>query len=103
MVEMLCTTSVGHTRVVELLLAADANPHIKNSKAWTAVHSGASGGHFEAVLRLVQNGAAWRNSTDCNVLKTICRKTSYKCVQTQGMPAAFRIVVEVYCTILYKI
>ena len=71
-----CTA--GHTAVVEVLLAAGADHHIKNSKAWTAVQSAAGGGHFDAVLRLVQYGATWRNKTDCDVIKMLCRKSSYK-------------------------
>lgn len=63
------------------MLAAGADYNIKNSKAWSAVHSAAACGHFEAVLRLVQYGAAYRGRADCDVIKMICRKSSYKWVQ----------------------
>ncbi len=60
------------------MLAAGADHHIKNSKSWTAVHSAAACGHFEAVLRLVQYGASYRSKADCDVIKMICRKSSFK-------------------------
>ena len=69
----------GHVEVVEQLIAAGADSAIHNGKNWTAVHSAASGGHFEAVLRLVQSGAAWRPLRDLDVIKLLTRKTSLKC------------------------
>ncbi len=65
-------------RVVELLIAAGANVHIRNSKAFTGVGCAANNGHAEVVLRLVTSGAAWRNLPDVNVVRTVCRKTNYK-------------------------
>lgn len=73
----LCT---GHLKVVEVLIGAGADLHIKNSKALTAVGCAANNGQPEVVLKLVTNGAAWRNLPDVNVVKTICRKTNYKSV-----------------------
>lgn len=72
---MIC---IGHTKVVEILLSAGADLHIRNSKALTAVGSAANNGHAEAVLRLVSHGAAWRNLPDLNVVRVISRKTNYK-------------------------
>lgn len=66
--------------MVEALLEAGADPHIKNSKSWMAVHSAAACGHFEVVLQLVKHGASWRARADCDVIKLLCRKTSYKYV-----------------------
>lgn len=66
--------------MVELLIAAGADLHIKNSKAFTAVGCAANNGQPEVVLKLVSNGAAWRNLPDMNVVKTVCRKTNYKSV-----------------------
>ena len=57
---------------------ASADPNIRNSKSWTAVQSASANGHFEAVLRLVQHGASWRNKADCDVIKTLCRKSTFK-------------------------
>lgn len=68
----------GHLKVVERLIEAGADLHIKNSKAFTAVGCAANNGQPEVVLKLVSNGAAWRNLPDMNVVKTICRKTNYK-------------------------
>ena len=68
----------GHVEVLELLVGAGADLGIRNGKAWTAVHSAASAGHFEAVLRLVQGGAAWRPRPDLDVIKLLTRKTSLK-------------------------
>ena len=68
----------GHVEVLEHLVAAGADLAIRNGKAWTAVHSAASAGHFEAVLRLVQGGAAWRPRPDLDVIKLLTRKTSLK-------------------------
>lgn len=64
--------------MVEVLINAGADLHIKNSKALTAVGCAANNGQPEVVLKLVSNGAAWRNLPDVNVVKTICRKTNYK-------------------------
>lgn len=64
--------------VVEVLLAGGADVHIKNSKAWAAVHSAAAAGHFEPVLRLIQHGSAWRARADVDVIKMLMRKTSLK-------------------------
>ncbi|KAK9828842.1 hypothetical protein WJX72_002378 [[Myrmecia] bisecta] len=77
-------SSKGHLEVVEVLLKAGADPHIKNSKTWCAVHSAAGCGHFEVVLRLVQHGAVWRNRLDCDVIKMVCRKSSYKPSYVEG-------------------
>ena len=63
-----------------MLINAGADLHIKNSKALTAVGCAANNGQPEVVLKLVSNGAAWRNLPDINVVKTICRKTNYKSV-----------------------
>ena len=71
---------VGHNDAVEALLVASADPNIRNSKSWTAVQSASANGHFEAVLRLVQHGASWRNKADCDVIKTLCRKSTFKWV-----------------------
>lgn len=49
--------------IASKLLAAGADLHIKNSKAWQAVQSAASAGYFDLVLRLVQAGAQWRKTT----------------------------------------
>ncbi len=68
----------GHNDAVEALLVASADPNIRNSKSWTAVQSASANGHFEAVLRLVQHGASWRNKADCDVIKTLCRKSTFK-------------------------
>lgn len=68
----------GHTEAVEALLVASADPNIHNSKSWSAVQSAAANGHFEAVLRLVQHGASWRNKADCDVIKTLTRKSTLK-------------------------
>ena len=65
--------------VVDALLSR-ADPHIRNSKAATAVASAATGGHLEAVLRLVLAGSAWRGRPDADVVKLLCKKSSYKCV-----------------------
>ena len=65
--------------MVELLIRAGADLHIRNGKALTAVGSATNNGHAETVLKLVSHGAAWRNLPDINVIKTICRKTNYKC------------------------
>lgn len=70
---------------MEKLLAAGADMNIKNSKAWTALLSAAASGHFEVVLRLVQNGAAWRKQASDDVIKMITRKTNYKCAPTLHM------------------
>ncbi len=70
----------GHNDAVEALLVASADPNIRNSKSWTAVQSASANGHFEAVLRLVQHGASWRNKADCDVIKTLCRKSTFKSV-----------------------
>ena len=64
--------------MVDALLAR-ADPNIRNSKAATAVGSAATGGHLEAVLRLVQAGSAWRGRPDADVVKLLCKKSSYKC------------------------
>ena len=74
--EELCCA--GHTEAVEALLVASADPNIRNSKSWSAVQSAAANGHFEAVLRLVQHGASWRNKADCDVIKTLTRKSTLK-------------------------
>jgi hypothetical protein len=42
--------------VVGRLLACGCDLHLRNSKGWCAVHSAASNGYFEVVLRLVQVG-----------------------------------------------
>ncbi|KAK9831130.1 hypothetical protein WJX74_004458 [Apatococcus lobatus] len=76
--------SKGHAEVVEALLEAGADPHIKNSKSWMAVHSAAACGHFEVVLQLVKHGASWRARADCDVIKLLCRKTSYKHSYVEG-------------------
>ena len=70
--------------MVEHLIAAGADTNIHNAKNWTAVHSAANGGHFEAVLRLVQSGAAWRPLRDLDVIKLLTRKTSLKCAGVQS-------------------
>ena len=57
---------------------AAADPNIRNSKSWSAVQSAAANGHFEAVLRLVAHGASWRNKADCDVIKTLTRKSTLK-------------------------
>ena len=82
-------TSAGHLEVVELLLSAGADVHIKNSKAWAAVHSAAAGGHFEVVLRLIHHGSVWRGRADVDVIKLLMRKTSLKCVCQSAMLACF--------------
>jgi len=71
-------SAAGNVEVVDALLAR-ADPHIRNSKAATAVASAATGGHLEAVLRLVQAGSAWRGRPDVDVVKLLCKKSSYKC------------------------
>ncbi|KAK9867354.1 hypothetical protein WJX84_001740, partial [Apatococcus fuscideae] len=76
--------SKGHAEVVEALLEAGADPHIKNSKSWMAVHSAAACGHFEVVLQLVKHGASWRARADCDIIKLLCRKTSYKHSYVEG-------------------
>lgn len=70
---------------MELLVAAGANLHIKNGKSMTAVGTAANNGHAEAVLKLVSHGAAWRNLPDLNVVRTICRKTNYKCALLEAV------------------
>jgi Ankyrin repeats (many copies) len=70
--------SKGFVDIVEEVLCR-ADVHIKNSKASTALVSAASGGHFEVVLRLVAAGASWRQKADCDTVKLICKKSSYKC------------------------
>lgn len=65
--------------MVEALLQAGADVHIKNSKAWAAVHSAAAAGHFEPVLRLIQHGSVWRTRADVDIVKMLMRKTSLKC------------------------
>ncbi len=72
--------AAGNVEVVDPLLAR-ADPHIRNSKAATAVASAATGGHLEAVLRLVQAGSAWRGRPDADVVKLLCKKSSYKCAR----------------------
>lgn len=62
------------------MLLRRADPHIRNSKAATAISSAAGAGHLEAVLRLVGAGASWRGRPDTDVVKLLCKKTSYKCV-----------------------
>jgi ankyrin repeat protein len=64
--------------IVEALLDAGADAHIKNSKGYTAVHSGAIGGFFDVVLRLVRQGALWKMRPDCDVVKMITRKSQLK-------------------------
>ncbi|KAL0029838.1 hypothetical protein WJX77_003070 [Trebouxia sp. C0004] len=76
--------SKGHNDAVEALLVASADPNIRNSKSWTAVQSASANGHFEAVLRLVQHGASWRNKADCDVIKTLCRKSTFKPSYIEG-------------------
>ncbi len=61
------------------LVLARADPHIRNSKGCTALQSAAGGGHFEVVLCLVQHGAAWRFKQDLDIVRLICKKSSYKC------------------------
>ena len=78
----------GHLDIVDELLAAEADIHIRNGKALTAVQSAAAGGHFEVVLRLVQSGAAWRSPSENSVLKLLTRKTSYKCAFLRLAPAS---------------
>lgn len=68
------------------VLLARADPHIRNSKAATAISSAAGGGHLEAVLRLVAAGAAWRARPDTDVVKLLCKKSSYKCVAEPYTP-----------------
>ena len=80
----------GHVKVVELLIRAGADLHIRNGKALTAVGSATNNGHAEVVLKLVSHGAAWRNLPDVNVIKTICRKTNYKCA-ARILQESFRI------------
>ena len=46
--------------MVELLIRAGADLHIRNGKALTAVGSATNNGHAETVLKLVSHGAAWR-------------------------------------------
>ena len=46
----------GYMDVVGRLLACGSDLHVRNSKGWCAVHSAASNGYFEVVLRLVQVG-----------------------------------------------
>lgn len=86
----LCYT--GHLRVVELLIAAGADVHIKNSKSLTAVGCAANNGQAEVVLKLVSSGAAWRNLPDMNVVRTICRKTNYKYVASRGFVLLYPIL-----------
>lgn len=64
--------------MAERLLGAGADVHIKNSKGWTAVQSAANSGFFDIVLRLVQHGAAWRHKGESDVVKLLCKKSSYK-------------------------
>jgi hypothetical protein len=70
--------------VVDALLAR-ADPHIRNSKAATAVGSAATGGHLEAVLRLVQAGSTWRGRPEADVVKLLCKKSSYKCASSGAL------------------
>ena len=63
---------------MEVLLRR-ADPHIRNSKAASAISSAAGAGHLEAVLRLVGAGAAWRGRPDTDVVRLLCKKSSYKC------------------------
>lgn len=73
-----CQTSwalAGYDKIVLSLVNAGANVHAKNLKNLTAVGCAATGGHLEAVVELVRQGAAWRNLADVNVVKAIVRKT----------------------------
>lgn len=81
MADLSCRACTGSIAIIDKLLAAGCDLHIKNSKSWMALHSAASNGHFEAVLRLVQHGAAWRQKAENDVVKMICKKSSYKYVE----------------------
>lgn len=76
--------SKGNMEMVNKLLAAGADVHIKSSKQWQAVHSAASNGFLEVVLRLVQHGATWRSKGEVDVVKLICRKSTYKATYVEG-------------------
>lgn len=77
----LSATRAGWLEVVEALLAAGADVHIRNGKGWTAAQSAASSGFFDAVLALVRYGAAWRQKGDADVCRLLCKKSSYKWVE----------------------
>lgn len=51
--------------VVVRLLACGSDLHVRNGKGWCAVHSAASNGYFEVVLRLVQVGAGGAGGPMC--------------------------------------
>ena len=79
-------------------LLRSADPHIRNSKAITAISSAAGAGHLEAVLRLVGAGAAWRGRPDIDVVKLLCKKTSYKCAPFFTQPSVKRTICIMFKT-----
>eukprot|EP00887_Chlorella_sp_A99_P000878 scaffold5.g878.t1 len=74
----------GWAELVDRLLAAGADVHIRNAKGWTAIQSAANSGWFDIVLRMVQHGAAWRVKGDADVVKLLCKKSSYKATYIEG-------------------
>jgi hypothetical protein len=58
---------------------------VRGSKGWAPIHSAASAGLLEPVLRLAAAGGAWRagrgggaGGADMDVVKMLCRKGSFK-------------------------
>lgn len=86
------TDGSGHLEVVESLLEAGANAHIRNAKGWAPVHSAAAAGHLEVVLRLVAAGAAPRSRPDLDVLRMLSRKTTYRCSPCSMPPPPFFLI-----------
>lgn len=49
----------GWADLVDRLLSAGADVHIRNAKGWSAIQSAANSGWFEIVLRMVQVRWGW--------------------------------------------
>lgn len=70
--------------IARVLLDANCDIHIKNSKGYQAIHSAASNGYFDVVLLLVQRGAPWRQKGDLDVARLLCRKSNLMASYVDG-------------------
>lgn len=73
----------GQVPVIDTLITAGgADVHVRNSKQQTCVQVAALHAHFEAVLRLVEAGAKYRDKGENDVARLLAKKCSGGLKQT---------------------
>ena len=73
----------GTVAVIDaLLVEGGADVHVRNSKQQTAVQVAAMHAHFDAVLRLVEAGAKYRDKGENDVARLLAKKCSGGLKQT---------------------